>query len=131
MYYEKISPQCTEDDHIILAKLNTSDTHAFYQDMVHCGKNTISFLNFHLDWHQDAFVNCMRKKKTQLTPSCVGCYGMDAKYGLQNCKLACMLSWCSLECIKCTEGNFEQLTTCIGKTEQLPLKHTCRSLDGL
>eukprot|EP00929_Paragymnodinium_shiwhaense_P063448 TRINITY_DN3168_c0_g1_i2.p1 TRINITY_DN3168_c0_g1~~TRINITY_DN3168_c0_g1_i2.p1 ORF type:complete len:280 (+),score=54.61 TRINITY_DN3168_c0_g1_i2:74-913(+) len=54
-----------------------------------------------IDEHK--FNDCLMGK-VKVSTGCSTCYAHAATYGFQNCKLACLKSWCSKSCLNCAKG---------------------------
>merc|ERR1711976_450810 len=78
-----------------------------------CGHEAFSI--FH-GFDESKFKTCL-VGKTQVSNSCAGCYAQAGKFGVDNCKLACISSWCSESCLKCSEKNKATLDSCTGFSE--------------
>jgi hypothetical protein len=75
-----------------------------------CGYESYSIFS---GFNEDTFKTCIKGKGIK-TDSCASCYAAEAKYGADNCKLACMSSWCSKGCLDCTAKNKASLDACTG-----------------
>jgi hypothetical protein len=78
-----------------------------------CGRSSVNYWLFRFD--QSKMTKCL-KSKLPLSSSCAGCYAAQGQYGFDNCKTACMASWCSEGCLRCTAGNKAPLDSCLGFT---------------
>lgn len=61
----------------------------------------------------DAFTKCLNEK-TAVSTSCGKCYADFTSWGITNCAMACMSSWCSAECLQCNNQHKESLDSCTG-----------------
>jgi len=76
----------------------------------HCGKasvNLISGINEH------DFSTCLALE-TNLSRSCVRCFWSPVQYGFENCKMACIGSWCSSSCLNCVAPARPAVAACAG-----------------
>merc|ERR1719265_874917 len=66
-------------------------------------------------WDDDKFTSCV-EGQVSISDSCAQCYSATGEYGLNHCKTACLFSWCSDGCLKCSDPAQVDLATCTGFT---------------
>lgn len=74
-------------------------------------------LNLIFGINQDTVNSCLAKK-LKITPKCSKCYSAMTEYDFQNCKLPCLTTWCSADCISCNHGS--NVIGCIGFVDPQP-----------
>jgi len=82
----------------------------FPKDTEECSRKCLSFF-------YGIEVKCFDKclvEKLQISSGCAHCYWEAAEYGFENCKFACMDSWCSSGCLKCTAPGGSKADACAG-----------------
>merc|ERR1719343_368200 len=89
----------------------SNDASSFAGQMASCGR---SALTWNLRWNPSKFMGCAEGKG--LSSGCASCYEGSGKYGFDNCKTACLLSWCSPGCLNCVGGYNSTLTACVGRS---------------
>jgi len=67
------------------------------------------------------YVGCLTKK-AGISDSCASCFEGSGRYGVGNCKLACVYSWCSDSCVACIRTYLPTLINCIGSEPPPPSK---------
>merc|ERR1712098_1016736 len=63
----------------------------------------------------DGFTACVQSD-LGISAACSECYYTVAKYGFDNCKLACLAGWCKSGCLSCTQPAQDSLPSCTGFT---------------
>jgi len=86
---------------------------AFAQQMADCGHSSLNWL---FQWQAGEFIECA--ENTGLSNSCARCYEGSGRYGYDNCKFACLTSWCSEGCLSCTAVYNTELEQCVGRPYQ-------------
>merc|ERR1719266_2753038 len=81
-----------------------------------CGKKAFNIFS---GWKSKKYVDCLTEK-AGISSDCASCFEGSGKYGADNCKAACMFSWCSKDCIKCVNKYLPDLVECIGSTPPPP-----------
>merc|ERR1712232_1105541 len=117
--------KCTKTDQRIMNKMGSGNTKGKWpRFMKDCTDHSVR--KFPPAWKgHSGMVNCIREKK--VSKGCATCFADMSKHGFDNCKSACMLSWCSSGCLKCTRGNkaaHRKLLKCTG-TKKLPAPKKC------
>jgi len=98
---------CTAADY---AHMDALGVNAFASQVANCGSSTLNWL---FQWQAGAFIQCV--ENTGLSNSCARCYEGSGRYGYDNCKFACLTSWCSEGCLSCTSGYNTELEQCVGR----------------
>merc|ERR1712093_726378 len=81
-----------------------------------CGRKAFS-LFWGLD--ENEFMQCIRGR-VALSYDCAACYKGATQHGIDNCKLPCMMSWCSKACLRCSHKYTATLDSCTGFPSALP-----------
>eukprot|EP00931_Biecheleriopsis_adriatica_P084003 TRINITY_DN57710_c0_g1_i1.p1 TRINITY_DN57710_c0_g1~~TRINITY_DN57710_c0_g1_i1.p1 ORF type:complete len:210 (-),score=30.61 TRINITY_DN57710_c0_g1_i1:82-618(-) len=116
----ELEGQCTAEDAALLGDLAPAST-SFFRQLRDCARSSLSML---FQWSEQPFETCMTK--THLSEACSSCYGKASQYSLANCKIPCLLSWCSQSCIDCGLNFQPALSTCTGiPLHELPLLKAC------
>lgn len=120
---EEVSGQCSLQDLHYLEGLRRHPQ-ALFVNMSDCAIHHA--VSWRISWLSDAFIGCMEGRTGgALSRKCLGCYNANAEYSFLNCKMACLCSWCSSTCLKCTKKNHD-LPACVGKPiAELPTPATC------
>ena len=102
---------CTETDEAIIGKFPAGSSEGSYAgSCAECGKEAYSiFSGFHADEYDDCLT-----KATGVSRTCADCYAGAGQYGADNCKSACIFSWCSEGCLQCTGAYTAKLAACTG-----------------
>merc|ERR1711972_1138071 len=87
---DDVEASCTAADY---AHMDGLGVQTFASQMANCGSSTLNWL---FQWQPSRFIQCV--EDTGLSNSCAICYEGSGKYGYDNCKLACLTSWCSEGC---------------------------------
>merc|ERR1711964_855869 len=107
--------KCTKTDQRIMNKMGAGNSKGSWPRFVKDCTND-SVRKFPPKWRgHSGMVKCIGKKK--VSKGCATCFADMSKHGFDNCKSACMLSWCSSGCLKCTRGNkaaHSKLLKCTG-----------------
>jgi len=82
----------------------------FAEKISDCGRST---LNWALQWQKDKMIACMQS--TGISNSCARCYEGQGKYAYDNCKTACLASWCGKSCLNCSKKHEPTLNRCVGR----------------
>merc|ERR1712032_1522943 len=75
-----------------------------------CGKS--SFSVFH-GFQQDKYTQCLTRS-ANVSSGCASCFAASGQYGFDNCKSACLTSWCSGRCLDCVDKYHGTLVSCVG-----------------
>jgi len=98
---------CSAVDYAIVDGMGA---YSFSEKMAKCGRDA---LNFAFQWQANKFISCAQK--VGISNSCAKCYEGAGKYGYDNCKTACLASWCSSGCLSCTARYDSSLERCVGR----------------
>mmetsp|Transcript_125701 Transcript_125701/g.367247 ORF Transcript_125701/g.367247 Transcript_125701/m.367247 type:complete len:169 (-) Transcript_125701:237-743(-) len=108
---EEVHSGCTPEDQSAMFDAGSGNQKgSFGETAASCGPGAVTWK---MTWNSDNYVSCLTKK-AQLTPGCAECFSAAGLYGFNNCKVACMRSWCSKGCQDCSKGHAEQLHACVG-----------------
>lgn len=77
-----------------------------------CAKQSVSFP--FPSFQPDSYEKCLESQSGMAAPKCLDCFGGAARYGFENCKMACMLNWCSANCLKCNAPYKATINECAG-----------------
>eukprot|EP00443_Scrippsiella_acuminata_P032682 CAMPEP_0115219680 /NCGR_PEP_ID=MMETSP0270-20121206/27049_1 /TAXON_ID=71861 /ORGANISM="Scrippsiella trochoidea, Strain CCMP3099" /LENGTH=179 /DNA_ID=CAMNT_0002633697 /DNA_START=52 /DNA_END=588 /DNA_ORIENTATION=- len=83
---------------------------AFPKLAADCGSTSWSLVR---GFNQEKFGQCLAGS-ADISSDCASCFAGNGQYGFDNCKVACMVSWCSSACLECTAGYQERLVACAG-----------------
>merc|ERR1712100_354791 len=75
-----------------------------------CGHKSFSIFS---GLNEEGFASCLMER-TGLSNKCTQCYSSAARFGVANCKFACMASWCSRSCFECGNAYLSTLDGCTG-----------------
>merc|ERR1719384_234638 len=107
---------CSSADYAVMDSYGFSNSgSSFPGRMATCGRNSLTFL---LQWSRSKFLDCAQGQG--LSSGCASCYEGSGKYGFDNCKLACLASWCSGGCLNCVAGYNSTLAPCVGRVNTGP-----------
>jgi len=117
-------PRCASKDHNFLMELQKGESQSFFSAVALCSKRSISWF---FSFDRQTFISCMQEGKYHaLSEPCLGCYGMNGQYALDNCKYACLASWCSSACLECSSRNNKAFSACSGRPiSEMPQPMTC------
>jgi len=82
----------------------------FPQLAAKCGKSSFSI--FH-GFQEDKYTQCL-SSSAKISSGCASCFAASGKYGFDNCKGACLTSWCSSKCLDCVDKYHDTLVSCVG-----------------
>jgi hypothetical protein len=99
---------CSADE---AATIQGMDANDFGDKTNDCGHKATNFLTLKVD--HDKFDDCLTSA-VGVGKTCAECYADTADYGVANCKVACLTSWCSQKCLDCTSAAQTDLATCTG-----------------
>lgn len=103
--------KCSKDD---VAAMNSkgpgSAPSSFPGEAAKCGGESWSVFK---GWKPEKYKACITKS-TGISSQCASCFSDSGKYGFKNCKLACMGSWCSENCLTCMNKQKGELLDCVG-----------------
>eukprot|EP00929_Paragymnodinium_shiwhaense_P063902 TRINITY_DN3197_c0_g1_i1.p1 TRINITY_DN3197_c0_g1~~TRINITY_DN3197_c0_g1_i1.p1 ORF type:complete len:383 (-),score=82.36 TRINITY_DN3197_c0_g1_i1:284-1432(-) len=112
---------CSADDFASMNKLGAgSKKGSFAETVSTCARGAYSL------WYglsQDKDQGCLRKK-IGISGGCAECIHKANQFGTKHCKVACIKSWCSESCLKCSMGYKPQLESCTGGGA-LPAAEVC------
>lgn len=108
------SSKCSAKDKSLLAskKYRGNGKTSQGQHSADCGKKAYSVFS---GLNKDKFGTCLHDR-IPISMGCVSCYTAMADAGAKNCKSACIFSWCSSGCLKCTKKYQPDLNRCTGFT---------------
>merc|ERR1711904_651598 len=66
----------------------------------------------------DSMKSCI-KQKTGMSDSCAQCWGNHGQYGIDNCKLPCLLTWCNTACLSCLNKDLPNVNKCTGFQQRM------------
>mmetsp|Transcript_66279 Transcript_66279/g.194391 ORF Transcript_66279/g.194391 Transcript_66279/m.194391 type:complete len:444 (-) Transcript_66279:73-1404(-) len=112
------SDMCTTGDQTLLMTLQGSSKHELFAKAAECGHQTLR-LGWSIYFDHDGFLKCMSDYRSDISSRCYECFLWGATWTAANCKAACMMSWCSTECLACVKGNEEQESQCTGLSSPL------------
>lgn len=104
--------KCSAKDRKVLKKHKGNGKSSQGYHSSKCGRSSYSLFS---GMDKKAFSKCLRGK-VKVSSGCAGCYANMADWSSKNCKMACMSSWCSSGCLKCTKKNQKALDGCTGFT---------------
>jgi len=117
--------KCAKKDQSIINKMGPGNTKGKWPRFVRdCTDKSVR--KFPPKWlGHTGMVNCIREKR--VSKGCATCFADMSKFGFDNCKMACMGSWCSKGCLSCTRGNKgakSKLQKCTGMSK-IPAPKQC------
>jgi len=104
--------KCSKKDQNVLKKHKGNGKNSQGYHSAKCGRSSYSIFS---GMDKKAFSTCLRGK-VKISSGCGGCYASMADWSSKNCKMACISSWCSSGCLKCTNKNLKALDKCTGFT---------------
>ena len=103
--------QCVAADAEAMKKLGGgSEDGTFPKIVADCGHYAFSIWS---GFSQNRMAHCVGSQ-TKLTPACAACFGQSGQFGFDHCKFACLRSWCSKDCLGCSDPNKAELHKCMG-----------------
>eukprot|EP00927_Polykrikos_kofoidii_P064209 TRINITY_DN5928_c0_g1_i1.p1 TRINITY_DN5928_c0_g1~~TRINITY_DN5928_c0_g1_i1.p1 ORF type:complete len:196 (+),score=28.65 TRINITY_DN5928_c0_g1_i1:90-677(+) len=90
------------------------------------GKTATCASNAYSIWwglNEESFVSCVHRV-LGISYGCADCFRGAARYGADNCKFACLTSWCSQGCLSCVQHGENGVERCTGVV--LPKATSCR-----
>ena len=69
-------------------------------------------------FRQDLMADCMQNTHRGLTRPCAECYGGAGQYVFNNCKTACLRSWCGPRCLGCADKYKPTFYQCMTGTSE-------------
>lgn len=116
---------CTESDLNVMKEAGGGDGDGSFPKIVaDCAKKAYSVFG---GFNKNKMVSCVGGK-IPITEPCANCFAGSAEYGVDNCKLKCISSWCSQGCLDCAKPYQPTLDQCTGLTEdQVPQPTPCNS----
>ena len=85
------------DQSAIAAKGGGTAAGSFPKITSDCGRQALSIFS---GISEAKFNQCL-EGEVAVSQGCSDCYYQAAQYGYENCKLACLRSWCSASCLQC------------------------------
>eukprot|EP00929_Paragymnodinium_shiwhaense_P063903 TRINITY_DN3197_c0_g2_i1.p1 TRINITY_DN3197_c0_g2~~TRINITY_DN3197_c0_g2_i1.p1 ORF type:complete len:412 (-),score=100.60 TRINITY_DN3197_c0_g2_i1:346-1485(-) len=111
---------CSDDDFQRMKSLGAGSKKGTFAETVStCARGAYS-LWYGLSADKDK--GCLRKK-VGVSAGCADCIHKANQFGTKNCKVACIKSWCSESCLKCSGGAKAELESCTGG--ELPRAEVC------
>lgn len=104
--------KCSANDRKVLKKHKGNGKTSQGAHSAKCGRSSYSIFS---GMDKKGFSKCLRGK-VKISTGCGGCYANMADWSSKNCKMACISSWCSSGCLKCTKKNQKALDRCTGFT---------------
>merc|ERR1740123_1850475 len=102
---------CSDSDNALMRRSGYGNgANSFPGQMASCGKSALTWT---LQWSSSKFKSCAQGKG--LSSGCANCFEKSGKYGVDNCKSACMWSWCSSGCLSCVNQYKPKLNQCVGR----------------
>jgi len=80
---------------------------------------TKAAVNVIMGIEQRPFLSCM-SKTLKVSRNCSYCWYGSGQYGFNNCKLACLGSWCAKKCLRCSHPAVKNIIACAGITGPEP-----------
>eukprot|EP00929_Paragymnodinium_shiwhaense_P004909 TRINITY_DN10618_c0_g1_i1.p1 TRINITY_DN10618_c0_g1~~TRINITY_DN10618_c0_g1_i1.p1 ORF type:complete len:344 (-),score=52.20 TRINITY_DN10618_c0_g1_i1:210-1178(-) len=110
--------KCSKHDYVKMWEFGGGHARgSFPERLSECGKKAYSL------WHGfngPRYERCVQRK-VGLSAPCTRCYEEVAQYATKHCKSHCWHSWCSNDCLHCSQKH--DLKSCVGL--QWPLASTC------
>jgi len=91
---------------------------------VECTKAAVNILNGIME---DELDNCL-SHQLNISKTCAHCWWGSGQYGFDNCKLPCLGSWCSSQCLACSAPAVPGIVACAGIAGPAPVQ--CDGLPG-
>ena len=102
---------CSALDAAAMKKFGGGSTEGTFPKIVaDCGHSAFSIWS---GFNRNSMAHCVQSE-TKLTPQCASCFGQSGQYGFDHCKFACLRSWCSKDCLGCSDPNKAALHKCMG-----------------
>jgi len=76
---------------------------------------------------EEDFGTCM-SKKLNISKNCSHCWQRSGQYGFDNCKMPCLDSWCSSQCLACSAPAVPNIVACAGIAGPAPVQ--CDGVPG-
>jgi hypothetical protein len=103
--------QCTPDEQQRINALPEGySVGAFPRTVDECAKKAVGLL---AGIRKVPYHECFQQR-LNLSSSCSDCFWTASQYAFQNCKMACIKSWCTSKCLECTKPSFAGIATCAG-----------------
>jgi hypothetical protein len=109
--------KCSDDDKNKISAMPGGDSAGSFPSLcAQAGKDSYSIFS---GFNEDTFAQEV-SQKIGVSKDCASCYGDAAKYGADNCKSACIFSWCSQGCLDCSASQKATVDACAGFTSPQP-----------
>lgn len=103
--------ECGQSDQAIFKELGDGHQQGSFPEAIsHCGRRSFNIFS---GFNEGEMSQCI-ESSIHLSSACAGCFAASGKYGFVNCKVECLISWCSKSCLECTAGAKEELRNCVG-----------------
>mmetsp|Transcript_95680 Transcript_95680/g.256940 ORF Transcript_95680/g.256940 Transcript_95680/m.256940 type:complete len:174 (-) Transcript_95680:137-658(-) len=108
---------CTDEDFRgVLSYPNGTSAASFGYMLNTCGHVSYSIWSGLDKAHvTECIVQLVAEKGIAFSQSCANCYLEQVQYAVDNCKFACLFSWCSSGCFKCMHDSVPILSACVGR----------------